>query len=337
MGKRYRKYVIGLFLAILTTALLTACSSAAGKTNETSKITGSPTTVNIALNGKMGPLVIAREKGWFDQEFKGLNAKDQWSEFSSGPPLLESLASSRVDLSFLGDGALIAGIDKSLPFEVIGQTSSGESNVRILVQKNGDLKSITDLKGKTVGVALGTTAQVYLIKALKANGLTTNDVKLINLQPDDGQSAFQSKKLDAWVVWNPYYLNNVENGNATALEVNKKILAPGAIIARTGFAKDHPELVKAFLKVYKKAADWQINNPDEASKIYSNKTKLSPNIIKKIITADKPNLFFTEDSIKAQQDSINTLASVGYIKKSFNFKEHIHQEFIDAALKKYKQ
>ena len=34
-----------------------------------------------------------------------------------------------------------------------------------------------DLKGKTVGVPPGTTAHVYLIKALKANGLTTDDVK----------------------------------------------------------------------------------------------------------------------------------------------------------------
>ena len=58
-----------------------------------------------------------------------MNAQVKWSEFTSGPPLLESLASNRVDLSFLGDGALIAGLDKKLPFEVIAQTGTGESNV----------------------------------------------------------------------------------------------------------------------------------------------------------------------------------------------------------------
>ena len=64
-----------------------------------------PIKVNIALNGKMSPLMIGREKGWFEEEFASLNAEIEWSEFTSGPPLLESLAANHVDLSFLGDGA----------------------------------------------------------------------------------------------------------------------------------------------------------------------------------------------------------------------------------------
>ena len=97
-----------------------------------------------------------------------------------------------------------------------------------MVQKNGDIKRIKDLKGRTVGVPLGTTAHVYLIKALKANGLTTDDVKLINLQPDDAQAAFESKKLDAWSVWNPYlFLNNVEKGNGEVkLKIKQKNICP---------------------------------------------------------------------------------------------------------------
>ena len=39
---------------------------------------------------------------------------------------------------------------------------------------------------------------MYLIKALRAHGLTTDDVKLINLQADDAQAAFETKQLDAW-------------------------------------------------------------------------------------------------------------------------------------------
>ena len=76
----------------------------------------------------MGPLVIAREKGWLEEEFKAINAEVTWSEFPSGPPLLESLASNRVDLSTLGDGALIAGLDKKLPFEVIAQIGTGDQS-----------------------------------------------------------------------------------------------------------------------------------------------------------------------------------------------------------------
>ena len=67
---------------------------------------------------------------------------------------------------------LIAGLDKKLPFEVIAQLGTGESLSRILAQSDSDIQKVEDLKGKTVGVASGTTAHVYLIKALKAHGLT---------------------------------------------------------------------------------------------------------------------------------------------------------------------
>ena len=251
--------------------------------------------------------------------------------FTSGPPLLESLASNRVDLSTLGDGALIAGLDKKLPFEVIAQLGTGESLSRIIAQADSDIQKVEDLKGKTVGVASGTTAHVYLIKALKAHGLTTDDVKLINLQADDAQAAFETKQLDAWVIWNPYRVLNIKKGIAKELEVNTEILAPAALIARTEFGKEHPEIVEAYLRVSKNAAQWQNENPDEAAKVFSEKTKLPVEIVKSIITAEKPDLFFTDKGIKAQQDSIKALAKVGYIKNEFNFEEHINDKYLDKA------
>ena len=88
------------------------------------------------------------------------------------------------------------------------------------------IKQVEDLKGKKVGVTYGTTGHVYLIKALEARGLTTDDVTLINLQTDDSQAAFASNKIDAWATGNPFITVNIEKGDATKLEVDKKILAP---------------------------------------------------------------------------------------------------------------
>ncbi|MEK4027252.1 aliphatic sulfonate ABC transporter substrate-binding protein [Pseudobacillus sp. FSL P4-0506] len=329
--KKYSNYWLAVLFFIVSAASLLGCSLASGS-NLTKK--NEPTEVNVAINGGLNPLIIGREKGWFEEEFAKYNVKVKWSEFPSGPPLLESLASNRVDLSFLGDGALIAGLEKKLPFEVIGQTGTGESAVRIIVPTNGKVEKIEDLKGKRIGVAAGTTGHVYLIKALKNHGLSINDVKIINLQPDDAQAAFETKQLDAWATWNPYITNNVDKGTAIELKVNGKILAPGGIIARTDFGKKHPDIVEAYLRIYKKAADWQIENPDKAAEIYSAETKLPVETVKKIITAEPPNMFYTEQGIKAQQDSIKTLAKVGYIKREFQFKDHINNKYINAAFKK---
>ncbi|KAA9027600.1 ABC transporter substrate-binding protein [Niallia endozanthoxylica] len=331
--KKSQKSLLGTVFIFIVAIILTGCSTGTSSTTQKSK-KDEQIIVKIALNGKMSPLTIGREKGWFEEELAPLNAKVEWSEFTSGPPLLESLAANHVDLSYLGDGALIAGLDKNLPFEVIAQTSTGKSNVRIITPKDSKINSIEDLKGKKVGVASGTTGHVYLAKALKYHGLTLDDVKIINLQPDDAQSAFETKQLDAWTVWEPYITNTVEKGMAKEIKVEGEILAPGAIIARAGFAKEYPEIVEAYLRAYKKAADWRIEHPDEAAEIYAKVTKIPVETIKKIITADEPDIFFSKESIKAQQESIETLVEVGYIKNEFSFEERINYQYIDEAFKK---
>ena len=87
------------------------------------------------------------------------------------------------------------------------------------------------------------------------------------------------------------------------------------------------------MRVSLKAAEWQNENPDDNPKIFSEKTKLPVEIVKSIITAEKPDLFFTEKGIKAQQESIETLVKVGYIKNDFNFEEHINDKYLDKAFK----
>lgn len=328
--KRHFIRLIGLFLVFISALLLVACNtetnSASGNNKKEEVI-----KVNIALNGKMSPLTIGKVKGIFEEEFASHNVEIVWSEFTSGPPLLESLVANHVDLSVLGDGALIAGLDKNLTFEVVAQTGEGASNVRIITHRGSKINKVEDLKNKKVAVASGTTGHVYLAKALKLHGLALDDVKVINLQPDDAQSAFETNQLDAWVVWEPYKTNNVDRGIAKELKVDGEILAPGAIITRAGFAEEYPVLVEAYLRAYKKSADWQIQHPDEAAEIFAKETKMPIETIRKIITADEPNIFFSEESIKAQQDSIDILVQVDYIKNEFHFEDRINYKFLEEA------
>jgi sulfonate transport system substrate-binding protein len=331
--KKTHKYLLGLFLTAILSFGLAGCGSETKSVSGESQANGQSIEVNIAINGGTDPILIGREKGFFEEEFSKVNATIKWSEFASGPPLLESLASKRVDLSFLGDGAALSGLDRGLPFEVIAQTQLGESYNGIIAQPDGDIKQVEDLKGKKVGVAFGTTVHVYLLKALEAYGLTTEDVTLINLQADDAQAAFASKQIDALASGNPFLTVIVEKGDAIKLEVDQKILAPISLIVRTDFGKEHPEIVEAYLRAYKKSIDWQIENPDEASEIYAARTKLPADIIKKIITSEEYGVFISEEANTAQQNSIGILSQVGYIKHEFQYKEHVNDKYLNEALK----
>ncbi|MFB9326918.1 aliphatic sulfonate ABC transporter substrate-binding protein [Paenibacillus aurantiacus] len=303
-------------------------------TEAAAKPSGEKVKVNIAINGGLNPLIIAQEKGWLDEAFGKLNAEIAWSKFTSGPPLLESLVAGRVDLSFLGDGAAITGVSNKLPFRVVGLITEGERLNSVLVPADSAIAKVEDLKGKTVGLAKGTTSHVYLIKVLTAHGLKQEDVKLINLQFDDAQAAFEAGKLDAWVSIDPYVTMNVAQKKAKALDAGIAVQAPVSMIAHTEFAKDHPEIIVEYLKQYKQALDWQYANLDEAVAIYEKLTKIPAPILKQVLENSQTGLSaYTQKALDAQQASADILLENKFLKQPTTFKDAVDDSFVNEALK----
>lgn len=331
-------------LVTILLMVLSACSNENGASTSVSGFGEAPAagsnsskdtvTVHIAINGGIGPLLIAQEKGWVEEAFEELAAKVEWSKFTSGPPLLEALVSNRVDLGSLGDGATITGVANQLPFEIIALLGDGKDLNTLIVPTNSKISSVADLEGKTIGVAKGTTNHVYLIKILEANGLTQDDVKQINLQFDDAQAAFESGRLDAWVTLDPYVTLNVHQKKAKIVEVKEEIYAPLSMIARTDFAKNHPELVVEYLKVYKKALDWQHDHLDEAVAIYEKYSKI-PAQINKIVLERSANTIsaYTPEALQAQEASSEILLNNAFLKKKPDFTKVINNTFVDELIK----
>lgn len=292
------------------------------------------TTVNVAINGSINPFVIIKQKGWLEEEFKAFNAKVSWSEFASGPPLLESLAAGRVDLFLLGDGAALQGQAAGLPFKYIATIGTGTAVNSILIPAASSIKTIADLKGKQIAVAKGTTSHVFLLKVLDKNNLTEKNVSIVNLQYPDALPVFQAGKVDAWVTVDPYTTQLTESKEASILTgADQNILAPGTLIARTPFTEEHPELVTVFLKVYQKAVNWQNENKAEAATLLADQKKVSPALIQKLLTNSNAILTpVTDDVIATQQASADLLVKEDFLKKAITITDYVDNSFINKVV-----
>ncbi|RXZ81139.1 aliphatic sulfonate ABC transporter substrate-binding protein [Paenibacillaceae bacterium] len=292
--------------------------------------TEKPSVINVAINGSLSPLNIVKDKGWLDEELKKYNVTVAWSEFPSGPPLLEALAAKRVDLSFLGDGAALSGQSSGLPFINIALISDGKSLNSLLVHENSEIQTIADLKGKTIAVAKGTTSHVFLLKVLVKNGLTEKDVSLVNLQLQEGLPAFTSGKVDAWVTIEPYPIQLVLQKEARVLAgAEQGILAPATVIARTEFANNHPELVEVYLSVFKRAADYANANKEEVAQLFSELKKIPSEVISEFLNKQNYTIGpVSEDAIEAQQASADLLFENDFIKKKITFTDYVDNAIV---------
>ena len=318
--------------------VLTACSNengaspsiSGGSAEAAAGSKSAEVTVHIARLGGISPLLIAEEKGWIDEAFAEKGAKVEWSNFTSGPPILEALVSNRIDLSSMGDGAVITGLANQLPFEIIGLLGDGKDLNTVIVPVNSTISSVADLKGKTIGVAKGTTSHAYLIKILQSIGLSQDDVKQINLQADDALAAFETGQLDAWITLDPYVTLSVEQKKAKIIEVEGEFLAPLSMIARTGFVKEHPELVTEYLKVYQKTLDWQRDNLDEAAALYEKYSKMPASVIKTVLERSANQLsVYTPEALQAHEASSEILLNNKFLKKKPDFAKAINNTFVE--------
>lgn len=147
--------------------------------------------------------------------FKGAPYHVKFAYFSYGPPEVAAASAGKIDLADLGDVPPITGAGQNLNFKLVAAEvppSYKQVGDFIIVPKGSPIKSISQLKGKSIGVPFGSSANGYALNAIEAAGLTPKEVKLVNLTPAAAQTAFQSGSVQAIALWNPQITVDVQAG-----------------------------------------------------------------------------------------------------------------------------
>ncbi|WP_238996623.1 aliphatic sulfonate ABC transporter substrate-binding protein [Paenibacillus pinistramenti] len=315
-----------------------ASEDSKAQTGDSSKPSYEGVTVRIGYQGKGGLFGKIQEAKWFEEAFGEYGAKVEFSEFQSGPPMVEAMASSHLDFAGMGNLPPIAAQAAGIDFKIVAQTLSGKNNVALLVSKDSPIKTVADLKGKKVAVTKGSNAFNFLYQLLEKEGIKESDLQIIQLQPDETQAAFEAGKVDAWSVWDPSITLNTATGKARIIADGESagILSPSFQLVRTEFADKYPELVVAYLKVIQKALDWQTANNDEALQRYADENKIPVEMMKGFQERSTYiNTPVSPETIAQQQATADFQYKLGTIRKQVDVSKVFDNSFIEQALKEY--
>jgi NitT/TauT family transport system substrate-binding protein len=156
-----------------------------------------------------GPLHVAAQKGYFEDE--GLDVKLAKIKVSGPQEEFEALAAKQIDV-------LSATLDVSTlywrpeaPFAVILAIDASSGGDGVLVRTDRNIGSIEDLKGKRVALRLNTPSHFLLAYLLRQNGMSDDDVILVDMSPEDAGKAVVAGDVDVAVTWNPHLLKAAED------------------------------------------------------------------------------------------------------------------------------
>ncbi len=152
---------------------LLATLAAAPDTHAADKLT---VMLEWFVNPDHAPLVIAREKGYFADENLDVTLVPP-ADPSSVPRLV---AAGEADIGIHYQPNLYLDHAAGLPLVRIGTLVETPLNT-LTVLAHGPIKTLADLKGKTVGYSVAGFETALLSRMLGSHGLTANDVTLVNV------------------------------------------------------------------------------------------------------------------------------------------------------------
>lgn len=188
-------------------------------------------------------------KGFFEQE--GLDLEIRHA--SHGLLNIAAVQSGSADFGQSAYTNVIAAVSKGLPLAVIAMHNYGYTGKVLVSKKNQGVKSMADLKGKTVAVQVGTGIYNVWAQYLNHLGLSREDFKIQNMNTTVIPSAFETGAVDAAVVWEPYASSVVEKGLARVLLEEKDIADPIGVtypffvFTTKKVIQEKPEIVQRFL------------------------------------------------------------------------------------------
>ncbi len=210
---------------------------------------------------------VALEKGYYARE--GVEV-EIGGIFRAGPEEMSAFGAGGLDAGYVGAApATVAVANKVVNVKIVAQVNLEGS--AIVVRKDSGIKSLNDLRGKTVSVPGYCNVQDALLRmALKNANIPMKAVKIIALKPPEMISSLETKQIDAFVAWEPYIAKAINMGVGEVLLYSGKIWPRHpccVLVVDERFLTRHQQTVLGLLRAHVKATRFIREHPEEAAQI----------------------------------------------------------------------
>lgn len=244
-----------------------------------------------------------------DQQFfaaNGLNVSDK--NYASGLAAVNGVLNGEVDIASASEFVLVGKALSNVNISTFG-TVDKVINEYVVARTDLGINSISDLKGKKIGVSLGTSTEFYIGSFLELNGMDISQVTLVNVSPPQTPAALANDTVDAVIAWQSN-INTIENllGNRTVMWPAQAEQAYYVnAICTSSWAITHPELITRFLKSLSQAESYLINNPNNAKAIVANRLNYSAAYVDSIWPSHQFALSLDQSLVSAMENEARWL------------------------------
>ena len=189
----------------------------------------------------------------------------EWVDIGGGNLVLEALTSGHLDYAFMSEIPPIFASIAKVPIALVALFQGDQNDTSLVVKKASGLRTVQDLKGKTISYVRATNTHYFVLNMLRQNGLSLADVQAVPLPVQDALTAFRNGHIDALATGGISVLQAVSQMDGELLENVSRYSSGNYVIATTEQVLADPlrrSQISDFLQREKATWEWVNTHPE---------------------------------------------------------------------------
>lgn len=220
-------------------------------------------------------LYLAANKGHFAEE--GLDITLQ--PHVSGADALNAALNNQAALGTTANIPVMLATMNGRPAAIIATIFTARGVNGVVARRDRGISTLADLKGKVIGVAVGTDSQFVLSTMLSRQRLSSDQVQIVNIRPGDSAEALKSGKVDAVSTWEPWVTaaRQAVGQNGIEFRAESAFIANFNLVGTNDWIQANPDVVQRLLRAILRSKQFADEHPQETAKILAQALKIDLN------------------------------------------------------------
>jgi sulfonate transport system substrate-binding protein len=247
----------------------------------------------------------------------GRDYKIEWVQFQGTAPMVQAMVAGALDCSTQGvlslsQGAIQANLQTYIVAQHVGERP-GSFSVYWAVKDDSPIKTVTDLKGHSVGTnVFGSGILGPMMLLLKKNGVDPDkDIKLVETGFPGSEDAIRSGRVDVGVLNQPFAARAEAKGGLRklfSLSDQQQNIVHIMEACRKDFVDKNPDLVRRYVRDITAGMKMAVANREETLKVVSEVIKAPIPVLDTYLL--KPNDFAREPGAKPNFEAIQAMFDI---------------------------
>ncbi|MHC1755101.1 MAG: ABC transporter substrate-binding protein [Methanosarcina sp.] len=257
------------------------------------------------------------------------NFKVELVKFGSWTELSDAVNTGQVDGASMLIELAMKSKEQGIDLKTVA-LGHRDGNV-VVVSK--DITQVADLKGKTFAIPHRlSTHNVLLYKMLKENGLTVNDLNVVELPPPEMPSALSEGRISGYIVAEPFGAISIASDNGKVLFESQDLWNNSVccgLVLRKDFIENNPTVAAEFVNEYVRAGERAESKDPEVLDAAAKYMKVEPEVL------DLSLQWISYDNLKLEEKDYNELSQylveMGQLENPPKYSEFVDNSFIEAV------